>query len=83
MTAIATGPWPGRTPTGDGSPACEDCDDADPARSPTLIGVCDAADVDEDCDGAADDDVVIGAPYGDGVGALFADVGAVYVFYGR
>ncbi|MFZ5476742.1 MAG: MopE-related protein [Myxococcota bacterium] len=33
-----------------------DCDDADPAVSPDLPEVCDAADVDEDCSGAADDD---------------------------
>ncbi|MFZ5475354.1 MAG: MopE-related protein [Myxococcota bacterium] len=33
-----------------------DCDDADPTRSPLLAEVCDPADVDEDCSGAADDD---------------------------
>ncbi|MDP2313681.1 MAG: MopE-related protein [Pseudomonadota bacterium] len=32
-----------------------DCDDADLARSPGLAEVCDAADLDEDCSGAADD----------------------------
>ena len=32
-----------------------DCDDADPAVSPGAAEVCDAADVDEDCSGAADD----------------------------
>ena len=41
---------------GDGVPACEDCDDADPARSPYATEVCDDGDVDEDCDGRADDD---------------------------
>jgi hypothetical protein len=33
-----------------------DCDDADATVSPAEPEVCDAADVDEDCDGAADDD---------------------------
>ena len=32
-----------------------DCDDADGAISPAATEVCDPADVDEDCDGAADD----------------------------
>ena len=32
-----------------------DCDDADPGRNPGLTEVCDAADLDEDCDGLADD----------------------------
>ena len=40
---------------GDGSPACEDCDDADAGRSPAFAEVCDAANVDEDCDTTADD----------------------------
>ena len=39
----------------DGSPACEDCDDADGARSPLFDEVCDEADVDEDCDALVDD----------------------------
>ncbi len=33
----------------------DDCDDADPAVSPAAQEVCDADDVDEDCDGLADD----------------------------
>jgi hypothetical protein len=33
-----------------------DCDDTDPAVSPGATETCDAADVDEDCDGLADDD---------------------------
>jgi hypothetical protein len=32
-----------------------DCDDADAAVSPDGVEVCDAADIDEDCDGLADD----------------------------
>ncbi len=33
-----------------------DCDDGDPARNPDAQEVCDAADVDEDCDGLADNE---------------------------
>ena len=33
----------------------DDCDDTDPAISPTATEVCDDADVDEDCDGLSDD----------------------------
>ena len=33
-----------------------DCDDADPLVNPGAVEVCDAADVDEDCDGLSDDD---------------------------
>jgi hypothetical protein len=40
---------------GDGTPACEDCDDADASRSPDQLELCDTDDRDEDCDGAADD----------------------------
>jgi hypothetical protein len=32
-----------------------DCDDADPAISPSATEICDALDVDEDCNGVADD----------------------------
>ncbi len=56
-------PGPEVTPTpiplvdadGDGVPAGEDCDDTDPAVHPGAQEVCDAADVDEDCNGLADD----------------------------
>ncbi len=37
---------------GDGFPACEDCDDADPSALPGGIEVCDGAD--NDCDGEVD-----------------------------
>ena len=40
---------------GDGAAACEDCDDSDPAISPSAVEICDALDVDEDCDGLSDD----------------------------
>ncbi len=42
---------------GDGFPAGEDCDDADPARFPGAEEVCDGAD--DDCDGAVDEDVLL------------------------
>ncbi len=45
----------------DGYAACEECDDADPNRNPGLPELCDAADLDEDCDGNADDADVEGA----------------------
>lgn len=38
---------------GDGSPADEDCDDADPSRHPLAVEHCDG--VDQDCDDVADD----------------------------
>ncbi|GDX81376.1 hypothetical protein LBMAG42_31870 [Deltaproteobacteria bacterium] len=41
---------------GDGYDTETDCDDADAAISPGAAEKCDAADVDEDCDGVADDD---------------------------
>jgi hypothetical protein len=40
---------------GDGSPADEDCDDDDPAAYPGAVELCD--DVDQDCDGTADNGV--------------------------
>lgn len=54
---------PGTAPTdddladadADGSPASEDCDDADPARAPGRQEIC-GDEVDGDCDGVADDD---------------------------
>lgn len=41
-----------------------DCDDSEPGVNPAQAEVCDPADVDEDCSGAADDDDagVVGAP---------------------
>ncbi|MBM4365434.1 MAG: hypothetical protein FJ102_04415 [Deltaproteobacteria bacterium] len=38
----------------DGSPACEDCDDGDAARSPLLTESCN--DIDDDCDSEVDED---------------------------
>jgi hypothetical protein len=40
---------------GDGTPACDDCNDTDAAMSPDQPELCDPDDRDEDCDGAADD----------------------------
>jgi hypothetical protein len=40
---------------GDGYTAGVDCDDLDPAVNPGAREVCDAGDVDEDCDGRSDD----------------------------
>lgn len=40
---------------GDGYTIVDDCDDHDPTISPAAREVCDPADVDEDCDGLADD----------------------------
>jgi hypothetical protein len=59
---------------GDGIPAREDCDDADPARAPGLDEVCDGAD--NDCDGqvdAADDDLIDAPVYQDADGDGFGD----------
>ena len=47
-----------------------DCDDADPAISPGASEVCDDANVDEDCDGAADDADPQGA---DGTTTVYLD----------
>ena len=66
--------------------AADDCDDADPTVSPDAPEVCDAADADEDCDGAVDgaDPSVDPASYtvyyadadGDGYGDPSVTVGA-------
>ena len=57
-----------------------DCDDSDAAINPAATEVCDAADVDEDCDGFADDDDPEGADdevirYADLDGDGFGDEG--------
>jgi hypothetical protein len=57
---------------GDGSPAGEDCDDSDPAVSPSAQELCDG--LDNDCDGAIDDDATDATAWtadtdGDGYGA--------------
>ena len=57
---------------GDGSPAGEDCDDTDPAVSPSAEERCDG--IDNDCDGAVDDDATDATAWttdadGDGYGA--------------
>ncbi|MCK6520697.1 putative metal-binding motif-containing protein [Myxococcota bacterium] len=57
---------------GDGVPEGEDCDDADPAVSPSAEERCDG--VDNDCDGAIDDDATDASSWttdadGDGFGA--------------
>ncbi|MFZ5476901.1 MAG: MopE-related protein [Myxococcota bacterium] len=57
---------------GDGTIACEDCDDADGTRHTSATEVCD--DVDQDCDGEADEDAIDGGAWfldgdGDGFGA--------------
>ena len=57
---------------GDGSPACLDCDDTDPAVRPGQIEVCDG--LDNDCDGTPDDDAIDGLPwYTDGDGDGWGD----------
>jgi hypothetical protein len=46
---------------GDGYPAHEDCDDADPTIHPGALDVCEleGSSVDDDCDGVADDDCAV------------------------
>ncbi|HNH50214.1 MAG TPA: putative metal-binding motif-containing protein, partial [Myxococcota bacterium] len=47
----------GRTDAdGDGFAACEECDDSNPAVNPGATESCDPANIDEDCNGLADDD---------------------------
>ena len=46
---------------GDGAVACEDCDDGDPTRSPTVDETCDGRD--QDCDGRIDEEPVDGATW--------------------
>ncbi len=74
---------------GDGYPAAVDCDDGDAAVNPGAQEVCDESDVDEDCDGVADDDDdsatgqavaswtdADGDGYGSGASVLVCDLGA-------
>lgn len=74
---------------GDGSAACEDCDDTDATRAPFLLSFrgSEASDyfgysgsLASDLNDDGFDDVVLGAPYADEGG--YTDYGAVYVFYG-
>lgn len=53
-----TGPTDG---DGDGWTSDVDCDDGDATVNPAATEICDEADVDEDCDGTADDDGAEGA----------------------
>ncbi len=59
-----------------------DCDDGDAAVNPSADEVCDPSDVDEDCDGLADDNDPSVLPgsllswYGDGDGDGYGDAGA-------
>ncbi len=59
-----------------------DCDDADASINPAADEVCDAADVDEDCDGLVDDDdgsvlaVSLGVFYDDADGDGYGDAGS-------
>ncbi len=63
---------------GDGFAACEECDDSDPDVHPGAVELCN--EVDDDCDGAVDDDAVGGPPwYGDGDGDGWGDWGVVLV----
>ncbi len=57
---------------GDGYPACDDCDDSDPATFPGAAELCDG--VDNDCDGAVDEDFLdLGEACGAGVGECFSE----------
>ncbi len=69
-----------------------DCDDNDPAVNPGGVEVCDAADIDEDCDGLSDDvDASVTGPFqtvyadldADGLGDAFAAVQACDVRTGQ
>ena len=55
---------------GDGSPAGEDCDDTNASVSPDAEEICD--DVDNNCDGEIDEDVLL-TVYGDADGDGFGD----------
>ena len=55
---------------GDGYPLGSDCDDTDPAINPGEVEVCDDGDVDEDCDGAADE---ADSDFEGGLGPLYVD----------
>ena len=57
---------------GDGWPADQDCDDADPNVNPGVVDKCDGRD--EDCDGAIDNDAL------DGLTLITADTTAGFVY---
>jgi hypothetical protein len=61
---------------GDGSPACEDCNDSNAEVSPDMVEVCNDG-VDDDCDGAADGPGALGEStwYADTDGDLHGDPG--------
>ncbi|MFN7146238.1 MAG: MopE-related protein, partial [Myxococcota bacterium] len=57
----------------DGSPGCEDCDDADPTTFPGATETCDGRD--EDCDGAVDEGITGTTWYHDADGDGWGDAG--------
>lgn len=55
----------------DGSPACEDCNDAEATTRPGSVDTCDG--VDNDCDGGIDEDAVVSTWYTDADGDGYGD----------